>query len=152
MLEQVLDHIHNFFVKDVYSGEVRISSGSVDLSFLKEGQRFKIVGSDLNDGVYTYYTDGIKDSDGVSTVSLKDEDFRGEVWAMAVPPSVIALSDEIREWVAKYGDVINNPYSSESFGGYSYSKSQASTGAGGVSQFSWQFVFRSRLNVWRKLA
>ena len=140
MLEQVLDYIHNYFVKDVYSGNFKITDGKIDGIVLLEGQYFKIVGSVLNDGVYQY-----------PVYTLNDEQFNGEVWAMAVPPSVIALVNDIEEWTNKYGDVVNGPFQSESFGGYSYTKSG---GSGGSSNYNlgWEYVFGNRLNQWRKIS
>jgi hypothetical protein len=75
---------------------------------------------------------------------LTDESFTGEVRAMAVPPAVIALASEITVWAEK-----NQPtaYTSESFGGYAYSKS---TNENGVAA-QWQDVFAKQLNRWRKL-
>lgn len=64
---------------------------------------------------------------------------------MAVPRALIALSDEIKAWVDKNGQ--ESPYTSESFGGYSYSKA---TNAQGMA-VGWRDVFRSRLNTWRKI-
>lgn len=142
MLEQILDFIHNYFVKEVYSGKFEISSNTLNVDFLQEGQYFKIAGSIFNDGVHRYSSD-----------NLTDEVFTGEVWAMAVPPAVIALGAEIEAWIEKYGDVMNSPFQSESFGGYSYSK-----GSGGNSNNNsssnaadWRKVFGSRLNAYRKI-
>lgn len=144
MLEQILDFIHNYFIKEVYRGKFKISNGSLlDIDFLQEGQYFKIVGSIFNDGVHKYLS---------ADASLIDEEFVGDIWAMAVPPAVIALADEITDWVDKYGDIMNSPYQSESFGGYSYSKAQGYASAGGEILSSWQAVFGSRLNHWRKIA
>lgn len=143
MLEQILAYIHNYFVKEVHSGKFAIDSGRLsDVDFLLDGQYFMVVGSVFNDGVHKYPED-----------VLVDEEFSGEIRAMAVPPAVIALSEEISEWCEKYGSAMNSPYSSESFGGYSYTKAQGSGGSGnGASPSSWQSVFRSRLNQWRKIA
>lgn len=142
MLERILNHIHNFFEKDIVSGEYTVSNGAIDLDFLQYGQYFRIRGSVFNDGVYRY-----------PASNLVDETFAGEIWAMAVPPAVIALANEIEEWNTKYLGVDSqamSPYNSESFGGYSYSKGSgsSSSGSGGVS---WQNIFRSRLNEWRKI-
>lgn len=143
MIEQILDHIHNYFVKEVHHGNYKINSGKLDVDFLVDGQYFKIVGSVLNDGVYKYE----------ATLTLNDESFSGEIWAMAVPRAVIALSLEIEDWVGKYGEASSSPFQSESFGGYSYSKSSgggsSSTGGGNGG---WQDAFRSRLNAYRKIA
>lgn len=142
MVEQVLDYIHNYFVKDKIEGDYIISNGSIDLPFLIDGQYFRITGSVLNDGVYQYPVN-----------NLKDEVFVGEIWAMAVPPAVMALVGEIEDWVEKYGSVQSSPYTSESFGGYSYSKASGSVGSGnGIQQASWQGVFNNRLNHWRKIS
>lgn len=140
MLEQILNHLHNYFiVKDgVHTGEFEIVNGSINLDFLQTGQYFRISGSVFNDGVYQYPVSG-----------LQDESFSGSVWAMAVPPAVISLSTEIGEWVGKYGDSADSPYTSESFGGYSYSKGAG--GADGSGHTTWQSVFATRLNHWRKV-
>lgn len=139
MLEEILAHIHNYFVVDMIEGDFEISSGSLTLDFLKEGQYFRILGSVFNDGVYQY-----------PASDLTDEKFSGTVWAMAVPPAVIALALEIETWTEKYGDALNSPYQSESFGGYSYSKSSGGASAVDAS-VGWRDVFRSRLNRWRKI-
>lgn len=140
MLEQILDYIHNYFVKDVHSGVFKVLDGSLRVEFLQEGQYFKVVGSVFNDGIHKYPGD-----------ALVDEEFTGTVIAMAVPPSVIALSLEIKDWVDKYGSVANSPYQSESFGGYSYTKGYVSNGNGGSNMADWRSVFGSRLNNWRKI-
>lgn len=139
MLEQILDYLHNYFLKEVYRGTFVVESGSVkNVDFLQNGQYFKVVGSVFNDGVYRY-----------PNTELTDETFTGEIWAMAVPPSVIALSVEIQEWVTKYGETTNSPFNSESFGGYSYTK--GGTGNGGNAG-TWQGVFGSRLSRWKKIS
>lgn len=139
MLEQVLDFIHNYFIKGTYRGTFVVTDGELELDFLQDGQYFKICGSVFNDGVYQYPASG-----------LTDETFDGEIWAMAVPPAVVALVAEIGEWVGKYGDAVSGPYQSESFGGYSYSKLSGGNGTGNTA-YSWQDAFRSRLNHWRKI-
>ena len=141
MLEQILDHIHNYFIKEVYKGEFEIVSNSITLPFLQNGQYFYISGSVFNDGVHQY-----PDS------TLINEKFVGEISAMAVPPALISLSNEISDWVVKYGDVINNPFSSERFGGSSYTKVQGQSDSSNNVSSSWQSAFKSRLNRWRKIS
>lgn len=151
MLQQVCEHIHNYFIKAPYCGEYEIANGVISPSVgLKEGQRFWITGSDLNDGVYTYHASGITDDDDANAVGLKAETFAGTICALAVPPSLIALASEIKEWVANNDSVLNSPLASESFNGYSYSLKSGS-GANGTA-FSWQDQFRSQLNRWRKIS
>lgn len=151
MLQQICEYIHNFFIKEPHVGTYQIVDGMISLPFLKEGQRFWITNSDLNDGVYTYHEGMITNDDDTVVVGLSDEDFSGTICAMAVPPAVIALSGEIRLWVEKYGAIINSPYQSESFNGYTYTKASGS-GADGAGGPIWQSVFGSRLNAWRKVS
>ena len=152
MLQQVLEYIHNYFIKESYSDSFTISSGMISLPFLQEGQRFWITGSVLNDGVYTYHSAGIKnDDDNALAVGLQDETWAGTICALAVPPAVIALSAEIKAWVVSNGDAVNSPYQSENvIGVYSYTKATGGTGAGGA--VTWQDVFGGQLNRWRKVS
>jgi len=141
MLDVLCAELNNYFLKDkgkdIHFGEYTISNGSIGpLDFLQPGQFFRIVGSVFNDGVYEYPASG-----------LKDEAFTGAVWAMAVPSPVIALADEIEKWAEANADVIDSPYSSESFGGYSYTKETASDGSSGAA---WKSHFASEMNRWRK--
>lgn len=137
MLTELCAELKNYFLRgdnDIHAGVYEISGGSLpELPFLIDGQHFRIVGSVLNDGVYKY-----------PASKLSDERFDGAIWAMAVPPAVIALSREIEEWCEKNGDAISSPYTSESFGAYSYSK-------GAAGSISWQGQFADRLNKYRRL-
>lgn len=150
MLQQVCEFIHNYFIKTSKESRYEIVDGMISLDLL-DGQRFLISGSVLNDGIYTYHADGIKDDDDAEEVGLHDETFQGTICALAVPPAVIALSGEINAWVEKNGEVIESPYQSENvIGVYSYTKATGGSGAGG--SVSWQDVFGSQLNRWRRIA
>lgn len=144
MLEQILKEIHNWFrVRDdedgKHPGTYTISGGSISLPFLQQGQYFRIINSIFNDGLHIYGED-----------DLQDETFTGSIWALGIPKAVVELSKEIEEWTNKYGDVVSNPYSTESFGGYSYSKATAgSSDASGAS--GWKAIYRARLNPWRRI-
>ena len=149
MLQQVCENLCNYFIKDRLDGKYEITGGTISLSLL-DGQRFLINGSTLNDGMYTYHETWIANDDDTDAVGLHDETFTGTICALAVPPAVIALSGEINEWVAKYGEQVNSPYTSESvLGVYSYDKAEG-TGAGG--SVSWKDVYADRLKRWRKVA
>lgn len=139
MLEQLLRHLKNYFVAEMYFDVYKIEKGSITLPFLFEGQYFRIIGSVFNDGIYQY---------PVST--LTDEEFDGAIWALAIPPEVISLADEIKNWQEKYGESANSPYQSESFGGYSYT-AKSNNSMGGNKSFTWKDAFASRLNDWRKI-
>ena len=136
MLDEILAEIRNYFVVKVHSGDFEVIGGKLSpLDFLQNGQYFRIVGSVMNDGVYRYPYSG-----------LTDETFSGEIWALAVPPTLIALAADIEEYEKKAKETVS-PYSSESVGGYSYTKATDSNG----SPLSWEKVFAKRLNKWRKI-
>ncbi len=161
ILTEMCQYLRNWFNRNQpqWYGTFKIENGSIadytpkdmwtwsDEPFsLQEGQYFRIIDSVFNDGVHKY-----------PAIDLVDEEFTGSVWAMAVPPSVIALADEIEEWVDKYlgaNSQAMSPYNSESFGGYSYSKGSGAIGTkatNGGNEVTWQSAFASRLNQWRKI-
>ena len=137
MLTEVCAEIRNYFVKDIHNGTFEIVGGKITpLDFIQENQYFRIVGSVFNDGVYKYTADLV----------LTDEIFSGSVWAMAVPPSVVALAEEIKKY-NESDEAKPSAYNSESFGGYSYSKATDENGA----PIGWKKVFASRLNKYRRI-
>lgn len=153
MLTEVCDFVHNYFEYAVYDGTFEISGGTIDLdSLVADGQRFRIIGSALNDGIYTYHTDGaIFDDDGETGVTLAAETFTGRVVAMAVPTAFLAIVADIADWQEKNKAVLESPYQSESFGGYSYTKASGS-GSNAGGSLGWQDMFRARLNAYRKIS
>lgn len=146
MLTELCQELKNWFEREIHFGTFTIEGGQLaDSSFLQDGQYYRIVGSVFSDGVHQWPDDTFD----------HDEVFEGAIWAMAVPPTVIALSDKIQAWTTKYGDVNStamSPFQSESFGGYSYSKGSGSASAsGGSSVPTWQSTFANELNRWRKI-
>lgn len=144
MLSEICQELKNWFDRNQpkFHGDFEISDGKItDEAFtaaIQNNQYFRIIGSVFNDGIYKYTDD----------LELTDESFSGSIWFMAIPKEVIALSAEITEWLTKYGESINSPYQSESFGGYSYNKA---SGGSNSSAPSWQSTFASKLNLWRKI-
>ena len=135
-LAELCAEVRNYFETDKRFGEFTISGGTFAPSdFIKNGQYFRIIGSTFNDGVYQY-----------PTTELKDESFNGAVWVMSIPPDFIALSAEIEEYNNSDAGKAS-PFTSESFGGYAYTKATDSNGA----PVGWQKAFASRLNLWRKI-
>lgn len=134
MLTEICKEIRNWFEREKHFGDFTISEGTLDVDFLQDGQYFRIVGSVFNDGVHKF-----------NDVELKDETFNGAVWEMAIPEDVINLANEIDAYNTEMG--VASPYTSESWGGYSYTKATASDG----SVITWQTAFSNRLNKWRKI-
>ena len=146
MLTEICAEIKNYFCKDedVIIGDFKIENGNIAPSVgLASGQYYRIVGSVFNDGVHA------------DTDELKDEsEFHGAVWKMRVPKEFLDLVKDIEAWQEKNGaidSVAMSPYTSESFGGYSYSKSTGRSGADGSGGSGWQDVFASRLNMYRRI-
>lgn len=142
ILTEICDYLNNNFVDEKIQGTFTISDGTFANDNLKNGQYFRIVGSVFNDGIYKY-----------PASNMKDEVFNGAILAMAVPATVIAIASDIDEWQTKYGGADSeamSPFNSESFAGYSYSKS-GSGNANSGSNITWQDVFGGRLNKYRKL-
>lgn len=145
MIADVCKYLHNWFDKDEVTNKLRhidgtftISDGTMQVAGAGDGWYIRIFGSVNNDGVHEY---PLKD--------LKDETFTGTLWLMKVPSDVVRLSGEIDKWIDEYAEEMRSPYQSESFGGYSYSKSsvQGSDGTG----VTWADIFADQLKQWRKL-
>lgn len=151
-ITEICQECRNFFppvqkrndMSFIHSGEFAINNFSVTpLDFVAEGQYFRIVGSAMNDGVYC---NKIAD-----LARLTDEKFDGAIWEMTVPRAFIALCEDIKTWREKNenADSVNmSPFTSESFGGYSYSKGGSSSSGNAVT---WQAQFATRLDAWRKV-
>ncbi len=144
MLNELCQEIRNYFDKaqPKFIESITIQDGAITnadfLDAVKPNQYFRIIGSIFNDGVYCY-------KEGLA---LEDETFDGAIWLMAIPKDFLALAKEIDDWIAKYGEALNSPYTSESFGGYSYSKASGNNGGGAVT---WQDAFASKLNLYRRI-
>lgn len=143
MLSELCHELNNWFDKERIIGDVTIEDGKVTdslfLSKIQPNQYFRIVGSIFNDGVWKY---------GEAN-NLVNEVFNGAVWLLAIPQEVVNLSNDIDTWKSKYMTLDSpamSPFTSESFGGYAYSKNASSE-----SGISWQSNFKSQLNKWRKI-
>lgn len=137
VLTEICAEIRNYFCSDndKHFGRFTISGGTMPMDFLLPGQYFRVVGSVFNDGVWQY-----------PASDMIDEEFDGAVWAMKVTPAFIALAGEIEKYQQSEA-ATPSAFTSESFGGYSYSKATDSNGVAA----GWQTLFASRLNKWRKI-
>lgn len=142
MLTELCGVCRNWFTsqEDKHAGYFTINEGVISpFDFVLDGQYFRILGSHFNDGVYKNTPEVMK--------SLVSEEFRGQIWAMCIPPAFLALNDEIEDFNRKVTDGASGPYTSESWGGYSYTLATGSSG--GV--LTWQEAFAPKLKMWRKL-
>ena len=150
MLSEICADIKNYFTHDddkhfgkysIEGGIIIPAVGTKPIDFLTD--YIRIAGSHKNDGVHK-----------LSDADLVDEGvFEGAVWVMSPPKAFLDLAKDIAAWQAKNGDIDSqamSPFNSESFGGYSYSKSGGKSGSssGGAD---WRNAFASRLNIYRKI-
>lgn len=144
MLDDMCAECKNYFIKDILVDDYKIEDGNLVPPVVTQAKYIRIVGSLLNDGVYE-----------VSKISLTDEDtFHGAVWVMAVPADFEALCAEITAWQEANGGATSvnmSPFQSESFGGYTYSKSAGSSASGKSTVPTWQSIYASRLNKYRRV-
>ena len=146
MLSEICAEIKNYFTyrTDKHPGKYKIEGGIIapSIDFLTD--YYAVFGSRKNDGVHK------------TTDELVDEgEFTGSIWVMSIPKDFLDLVEEIQAWQDKYGGVdseAQSPFYSESFGGYSYTKSAGSTSnAGNSAASTWQSVYAARLNRWRRV-
>lgn len=148
MIGEICAELKNYFTYDAdkHIGDFTISNGAISPSFDLPTDYIRIVGSRLNDGVH-------KKKNGA--FQLVDETFHGGIWVMSPPADFLALVAEIQAWQTKNGGADSaamSPFQSESFGGYSYSKSSGGSASGsGSSVPTWQSTYASRLNIYRRI-
>lgn len=145
--------LKNYFLKDyidysdIKRGTFTISGHTIAPLDVKEGQYFRIKGSDLNDGVWC--------NTAADLANLRNETFDGEVWLMSVPRDFEQLAVDINAWRLKYenADSANmSPFTSENVQGvYSYNKG-SSGNSGGSNSTDWQTQFKSRLSAYRRIS
>lgn len=146
MLSEICAEIKNYFTyrTDKHPGKYKVEGGVLVPSVEFLTGYYAVFGSRKNNGVHKT-TDVLKD----------EEEFVGSVWIMSIPDDFLALVEEIGAWQEKYGGVdseAQSPFYSESFGGYSYTKSAGSTsGTANSAASTWQSVYAARLNRWRRV-
>ena len=144
---RVCSYLRNWFDRNQqhFTGIITIQNGALAETYgLNVGQYFRIVGSSTNDGVFKY-----------PVTVLNDEIFNGSIIGMSIPLPVLEIMKKIEAWETKYADVngVNmSPFNSESFGGYSYSKSSGGAGDSTKDKSgTWQGAFGAELQPWRKI-
>lgn len=148
MLTQICQYLRNWFDRKAdgssypkYGGDFTITEGEIDLD-LANGTYIRIMGSLFNDGVYCIGDGG-----------LTDETFEGNIWVMSIPKPVRDVAKWAEEWLKINGgadSAANSPFTSESFGGYSYSKGTGASGGTGASVFEQAHLINA-LAPWRKI-
>ena len=148
MLTEICGYLHNWFCEDedIVVGTIVVGDSEITVPYgvIQPGQYIRIVGSVFNDGVWKY-----------GEAEFTPEEYEGALYLMKVPKKVIDIAQEMSEWQSKYGGVNSksmSPFNSESFAGYSYSKSAGGGfGEGQADPNSVFSVYGARLAQWRKL-
>lgn len=147
MLTEICAEIKNYFAyeSDRHFGDFSVVNGEIVPSLSFPTDYIRIVGSHKNDGVHK-----------LSDHDLIDEDtFVGAVWIMSPPKAFLDLAADIAAWQEKNGatdSVAMSPFTSESFGGYSYAKASGGSDSGSVGTgASWKTAFASRLSLYRRI-
>ena len=156
MLEEIMRHVNNMFVFSPNQTNtpvhIKIESGvciTHTIDGLPSGSFVYIEGSNKNDGVHRIWftpeeLEEHQEDDALLVEQLEDEEFDSYVVMLKPPKAFLNLAREIKA----FSDTNkNSAYTSESFGGYSYSR--ATNKAGNLA--GWQDVFKARLNTWRKI-
>lgn len=147
MIGEICAEIKNYFVQnenDKHFGKWSIINGAISPSINFPTNYIRIVGSRFNDGVHRVNDDDLID----------ETEFDGAIWIMSPPKSFLDLVKEITEWQTKNGSIDSvamSPFSSESFGGYSYTKSAGASSDGSGGGANWRAMFASRLNIYRRI-
>lgn len=155
MLEQILAYLNNWFVRYTYTGNVTVGKGGAVLApseaaaVLQPGRWYRILDSDFHDGVYQVPEGEEEEPEREIEETQQEEESEGEepgeafyctLWTLGVPTGLLNIMAEMEAWQAKYGDTVSGPYQSESFGGYSYSKTGSSSSTGGAATVLGQFA------------
>lgn len=151
MLNAICAEIKNYFTfeKDKHFGDWAVVDGAIAPLFDIPTDYIRIVGSHKNDGVHKRNEHGV--------FELVDEgEFHGAIWVMSPPADFLALVAEMEQAQEKFGGVDSeamSPFNSESFGGYSYSKSSggSASGSGTSTGYDVFAVYASRLNIYRRI-
>lgn len=149
-LSTLCKYLNNYFPVMLKVDTFTIENGTIDLSEMLEygdlhnEQYFRIAGSVFNDGVYQYTE---------SLTGLTDETFYGSITPMAVPKEITDLLTEITAWQTAVAEDSHatGPFTSESFGGYSYTKASGSGAGDSSDPTTWMGHFKGRLSQWRKI-
>lgn len=141
-MEEVLRYLNNYFFRFKEVGNFTIENNKIvglKGKYIK-GQYLLIEGSILNDGI-------VKVESSVNgEITLEkpfNEEFKGIIYSLAIPQSLISLVEEINLWKA---DNKKTNLISESFEGYSYSRANSN---GQVA--TWKDVFKEELKEYRKV-
>ena len=150
----VMEYLHNYFYKFKERGNFAINFNTISIDGCYDlqgkyvvGQYIRIKGSLVNDGVYKVIAVSEDGLPGITVDGcLSDEEFEGYICSLAVPKAFISLCNDIKEYEVK-----NPPkeFISESFGGYSYTRSQASVESG---LSGWQLAFKGQLAPYRRMS
>lgn len=123
MIGEICQYIKNYFTyeHDRIIGDFSIVNGEIVPPLDIPTDYYAIFGSRKNNGVHKVdeWTDDLVD----------EGTFHGAIWFMSPPREFLEKVDEIQAWVDDNKAALKSPFTSESFGGYSYTKGKSRTGS-----------------------
>lgn len=134
---EVMRELNNYFESGIpAAANYHISAdGTITPSDGLTGAYIAISGSNLHDGVFPMSGNAVDFGEDIA-----EETFEGVVYDLHPPKAFIDLCAQIAAFDEK---TPVSAYTSESFGGYSYTRNAAAD--------TWQKAFKSRLNVYRRM-
>lgn len=134
--QDVIEAINADFATDTQRGTFAVTDGAMTGAEVPDGAYFWIGGSMFNDGLHR-----------APAGDLIDETWDGSVKVLAIPKTFEKVVEDMEAWVEAH-PADKGGYTSESFGGYSYSLPANSKTGQAATVYD---VFGSRLNRWRRL-
>ena len=142
MVGAAMKWCNNYFEYGYIDGSVSIDAdGEIDADGIANGQWVAITGSTFHNGVWKVVNGRLESDD-----EMPSETFVGRVWLLAPPSHFLRVCKMIDAFQAANDKAIG-PYTSESFGAYSYTKA---TGSGG-GLLTWNEAFAGQLKPYRHM-
>lgn len=141
VMMQVMDACRRHFIRSFYEREFDIVGGAIAGIQPKAHELVIIKGSANHDGLWKVEAGADDSAVLVDADALGDETFVGKVFLVSPPLVFRDMCEGIDKWLEKNPD---SPMTSESFGGYSYTRA---TGAHGA--VTWQEAFAPALSMYR---
>ena len=154
-LLETLRHIRNYFISGFDVGDFEIKGSAIitpNITKYPKGTWIIISGSNFNDGIYKVVSDVRQLGDGANNpLTLEDETFIGIINTLRFPAGFLNLVKEIHTWRTDEANAASNVVSeSEGVAGSDKWSVTRAVGRDG-KPLTWEDVFASRLNPFRKM-
>lgn len=139
IVADVMRHLNNYFESGYLKQTFRITGGVISPGECFRPGYVAVSGSFYHNGVWILKEDGTLEGD-----QGKDESFCGKIWFLNPPQGFLALCEEIGKFAEK---TPAGAFESESFEGYSYTRTKGKNGL----VIGWEDAFQKKLMPYRKM-